>query len=240
MALIQFGSTCAPQFAGRAYIPSRVEQNCFMSQINCLGASKSSLFSHGSLPFLSRMSRNIQNRRGSCFTVRADAVRVPILYTFADCLDHTTIIWSWLIVFKFQVYYSVLGVSENATLSEVKSAYRKLALDYHPDVNKDPDAEAKFIEISDAYEVLSGEIKSFANRYCEEAGVEDSSEDMYGVEVPKRSFCDLYSLKTLEARCATCGGQGQVYSSSKTIIGVVQQAMTCSSCSGTGHVLITL
>lgn len=94
-------------------------------------------------------------------------------------------------------------------------------------------------------QVLSDEIKSFANWCCEEAGEESSPEDMCGgeeagVKVPKRSFCDLYTLKTLEARCATCGGQGQVYSSSKTMIGVVQQAMTCSSCNGTGHVLITL
>lgn len=48
--------------------------------------------------------------------------------------------------------YSILGINPNATADEVKSAYRKLAKKYHPDVNKDPDADAKFKEINQAYE----------------------------------------------------------------------------------------
>lgn len=52
-------------------------------------------------------------------------------------------------------YYEVLGVSKNATDAEIKSAFRKLAKEYHPDVNKSPDAEAKFKEIQEAYAVLS-------------------------------------------------------------------------------------
>lgn len=48
--------------------------------------------------------------------------------------------------------YSILGVSRNAAPEEVKSAYRKLAKKYHPDVNKDPDAESKFKEVTKAYE----------------------------------------------------------------------------------------
>jgi len=48
--------------------------------------------------------------------------------------------------------YEILGLSSGASEKEVKSAYRKLAKKYHPDVNKDPDAEAKFKEISQAYE----------------------------------------------------------------------------------------
>jgi molecular chaperone DnaJ len=99
------------------------------------------MFAQGSLPFLSLtgVSPNTHSRRGARFTVRADTD-----------------------------FYSVLGVSKNATKAEIKSAYRKLARNYHPDVNKDPGAEEKFKEISNAYEVLSDdEKKSLYDRYGE-------------------------------------------------------------------------
>lgn len=56
-------------------------------------------------------------------------------------------------------YYDVLGVSKNADASEIKKAYRKQAKKYHPDANDDPDAEEKFKEIQEAYEVLGDESK---------------------------------------------------------------------------------
>lgn len=55
---------------------------------------------------------------------------------------------------KFQDYYHSLGLSRTATADEIRSAYRKLARKYHPDVTKEAGAEAKFKEISEAYEVL--------------------------------------------------------------------------------------
>ncbi|MFP3130187.1 MAG: molecular chaperone DnaJ [Nitrososphaeria archaeon] len=56
---------------------------------------------------------------------------------------------------KKKDYYEILGVSRNATQEEIKEAYRKLALKYHPDVNKSKEAEEKFKEITEAYAVLS-------------------------------------------------------------------------------------
>lgn len=56
-------------------------------------------------------------------------------------------------------YYEVLGVSKNATDAEIKSAFRKLAKKYHPDVSKEPDAAEKFKEAQEAYAVLSDKDK---------------------------------------------------------------------------------
>lgn len=53
----------------------------------------------------------------------------------------------------------MLGVSKSASQDEIKSAFRKLAKKYHPDVSKEPDAETKFKEIQEAYAVLSDEDK---------------------------------------------------------------------------------
>ncbi|MCS6938436.1 MAG: molecular chaperone DnaJ [Roseiflexaceae bacterium] len=63
-------------------------------------------------------------------------------------------------------YYEVLGVQRNASQDEIKKAFRRLARQYHPDVNKAPDAEAKFKEINEAYEVLSDpEKRSMYDRF---------------------------------------------------------------------------
>ena len=55
----------------------------------------------------------------------------------------------------YKDYYNTLGISKTATEGEIKTAYRKLARRYHPDVNKDPKAEDKFKEVNEAYQVLS-------------------------------------------------------------------------------------
>lgn len=60
---------------------------------------------------------------------------------------------------KYKDYYEILGVSRDADASAIKSAYRKLARKYHPDVNKTKEAEEKFKDINEAYEVLSDKNK---------------------------------------------------------------------------------
>ncbi len=72
-------------------------------------------------------------------------------------------------------YYEVLGIEKGASDQDIKSAYRKLARKYHPDVNKADDAEAKFKEVKEAYDVLSDTQKRA--RY-----------DQYGHEDPSQGF----------------------------------------------------
>ena len=94
--------------------------------------------------------------------------------------------------------YETLEVNENASADEIKKAYRKLARKYHPDVNKDKDAEEKFKELNAAYEVLSDEQKKlqydqhgdsmfgdqnfhdFAQRQGSNADLDDILRQMFG------------------------------------------------------------
>lgn len=68
-------------------------------------------------------------------------------------------------------YYEILGLKKAATKAEIKAAYRKLALKYHPDRNKDQGAESKFKEINEAYSVLSDEKKKSSYDQFGHAGV---------------------------------------------------------------------
>jgi len=63
---------------------------------------------------------------------------------------------------EFKDYYKVMGVARDATDAQIKQAYRKLARKYHPDVSKEKDAEARFKEVGEAYEVLKSPEKRAA------------------------------------------------------------------------------
>lgn len=82
-------------------------------------------------------------------------------------------------------YYEVLGVSRDASADEIKKAYRKLARTYHPDVNKAPDAEERFKEVKEAYDVLSDPQKR-AN--YDRFGHADPSQGMGGFDFDASDF----------------------------------------------------
>src|SRR5690348_894005 len=63
---------------------------------------------------------------------------------------------------EYKDYYAILGVSREAQEDDIKRAYRKLARKYHPDVSKEPQAEERFKEVQEAYEVLKDNKKRAA------------------------------------------------------------------------------
>lgn len=80
--------------------------------------------------------------------------------------------------------YSILGVDKNADDKTIKKAYRKLAQKYHPDVSKEPDAEARFKEINKAHEVLSNpDRRALYDKYGEIALDPNFDENMYNAQM---------------------------------------------------------
>ena len=78
-------------------------------------------------------------------------------------------------------YYDVLGVDKNADEKEIKSAFRKLAKQYHPDINKEAGAEEKFKEIGEAYSVLGdAEKRKQYDQFGHEAFTQGASQGGFG------------------------------------------------------------
>jgi len=88
-------------------------------------------------------------------------------------------------------YYEVLEVSRTVTKEELKKQYRRLARQYHPDVNPDPGAAERFKEISEAYEVLSDDDKRVAYDRFGHAGV-GSSGGFSGFDQGFGGFADIF------------------------------------------------
>ena len=89
-------------------------------------------------------------------------------------------------------FYEILGVNRDASDDEIKKAYSKLAMKYHPDRNPDnPSAEEKFKEAKEAYEMLSDAQKRAAYDRYGKAGVGRGEPDGLGCELPSGAAVDL-------------------------------------------------
>lgn len=154
-------------------------------------------------------------------------------------------------------YYATLGVSRSASSKDIKAAYRKLARQYHPDVNKEPGATDKFKEISAAYEVLSDEKKRALYDQYGEAGVKstvggsagayttnpfDLFETFFGASMGGFSGMDQTGFRTRRRTTVTKGEDIRYDISlqfSEAIFGVEKEfelshLETCEVCAGTG------
>ena len=122
---------------------------------------------------------------------------------------------------EFRDYYKTLGVERGASESEIKSAYRKLARKYHPDVNpNNKEAETRFKQINEAYQVLSDPAKR--KKYDElgadwERGTtEDEMRRRYGWSAPPRGGYGPAAAITGRATAATAARAASVIFSSNS------------------------
>jgi len=145
-------------------------------------------------------------------------------------------------------YYELLGVARDADEQTIKKAFRKLARQLHPDVSKEPDAESRFREVTEAYEVLSNsETRALYDRYghagLRSGGFTPTDFDIGGLSDLFAAFFgdDLFGGGSRGGRSARGADVGAeiaielVDAAHGTTVGVpFQVAATCARCSGDG------
>jgi molecular chaperone DnaJ len=145
-------------------------------------------------------------------------------------------------------YYEVLSVARSASQEEIKKAYRRLAREYHPDLNKSPDAEARFKEISEAYEVLSNSDKrAMYDRFGHQGIGGAGRGDPFGGFGAEDIFSTIF--ETFMGQGMRAGGQASlrgadlryqmVIDFEEAIFGTekeitFQRLQTCETCKGNG------
>lgn len=145
-------------------------------------------------------------------------------------------------------YYDVLGVSRNASKAEIKQAFRRLAREYHPDVSKHTDAEARFKEINEAYDILSDDEKRARYDRFGHAGVGNGfggvgASGFGGFEEIFEEFFSGFGGRTASRRRGPRPGDDRRVSTTITfeesIFGVEKEVEfdrleVCETCQGTG------
>ena len=140
-------------------------------------------------------------------------------------------------------YYEVLGVPRTASKEEIKKAFRALARKYHPDVNKEPDAEARFKEINEAYSVLSDDDQRARYDRFGHVAV-DESVGFSGFPGFEEIFADFFGgFRTTTQRARRRRGRDLSYSLTidfeEAVFGVqkeieITREETCPICAGSG------
>jgi molecular chaperone DnaJ len=144
-------------------------------------------------------------------------------------------------------YYEVLALSRSATDEEIKKSFRRLAKQYHPDTNKEQGAEARFVEINEAYEVLSDPQKRAAYDRYGHAGLGNGTgmgfDDMGGFSSINDLFETFFATAGTQRRAGTQRGADLRYDLTITfeeaVFGCQKEIElprweSCASCHGSG------
>lgn len=143
-------------------------------------------------------------------------------------------------------FYEVLGVARGSDAAEIKTSYRRLARQYHPDINKGPDAEERFKEINEAYEILSNDQKRAAYDRFGHAGVQGSAAGAGGFggfgDVFEEFFGSMSGARRGRPRGPARGDDLRVdlsVSFDEAVFGTekeieVPRTETCQNCRGSG------
>src|SRR6476661_1678478 len=133
-------------------------------------------------------------------------------------------------------YYTILGVERSATDADIKKAFRKLAQQWHPDVNTDAGAAERFKEINEAYQVLSDPGRRQTYDMFGRAGLGGDGAGMGFDPSAFGSFTDIFEA-FFGGAAAGGGGRGEIQTTRRTMLGQMLNVSACPVCRGEGRIV---